>query len=53
LRNNLLSQHFFDFATAPVAAKLDLPADASAALVGYMLNMNKLATAGFKAKYGR
>lgn len=34
-------------------AKLDLPADASAALVGYMLNMNKLAVASFKAKYGR
>lgn len=33
--------------------KLDLPADASAALIGYMLNMNKLAVASFKAKYSR
>lgn len=33
--------------------KLDLPADASAALVGYMLNMNKLAKASFTAKYRR
>jgi len=33
--------------------KLDLPADASAAMIGYMLNMNKLAAAQFQAFYGR
>ncbi len=33
--------------------KIELPADASAALVGYMLNANKLATASFTAKYSR
>ena len=33
--------------------KLDVPADATAALIGYMLNANKLATASFTAKYGR
>jgi Raf kinase inhibitor-like YbhB/YbcL family protein len=33
--------------------KLELPADATAALVGYMLNMNKLAVAEFQALYGR
>jgi Raf kinase inhibitor-like YbhB/YbcL family protein len=33
--------------------KLDLDANASGALVGYMLNANKLATASFTAKYGR
>ena len=30
-----------------------LPADAPAALVGFMLNANKLASASFTAKYGR
>jgi len=33
--------------------KIDVPADASAALIGYMLNANKLATATFTAKFGR
>jgi Raf kinase inhibitor-like YbhB/YbcL family protein len=33
--------------------KLDLDANASGALVGYMLNANKIATASFTAKYGR
>jgi Raf kinase inhibitor-like YbhB/YbcL family protein len=33
--------------------KLDLDANASGALVGYMLNANKLAKASFTAKYGR
>jgi len=33
--------------------KIDVPADASAALVGFMINANKLAKAGFEAKYGR
>jgi Raf kinase inhibitor-like YbhB/YbcL family protein len=35
------------------ADKLDLPADASAALVGFMINANRLAKASFEAKYGR
>lgn len=33
--------------------KLDLPADASAAFVGYMLHANKLAVAKFTAQYRR
>lgn len=33
--------------------KLDVPPDATAALIGFMLNANKLATATFTAKYGR
>lgn len=33
--------------------KLDVPADASAALVGFMINANKLAQASFTARYGR
>ena len=33
--------------------KLDVPADATAALIGFMLNANKLATATFTVKYGR
>lgn len=33
--------------------KLEVPADASAALIGYMLNANKLATASLTAWFGR
>jgi len=33
--------------------KIDAPADASAALVGFMINANKLGKASFEAKYGR
>lgn len=33
--------------------KLDIPPDGTAALVGYMINANKLASATFTAKYGR
>ncbi|MES1162922.1 MAG: YbhB/YbcL family Raf kinase inhibitor-like protein [Rhizobacter sp.] len=33
--------------------KIDVPADASAALVGFMLNANRLGKASFQAKYGR
>ena len=33
--------------------KIDVPADASAALVGFMINANRLAKASFEAKYGR
>lgn len=33
--------------------KLDVPADASAALVGYMINANDIAKASFTAHYGR
>jgi Raf kinase inhibitor-like YbhB/YbcL family protein len=35
------------------ADKIDADADASGALVGFMLNANKLAKASFTAKYGR
>lgn len=33
--------------------KLDLPADATAALAGFMINANKLGAASFTARYGR
>ena len=33
--------------------KIEVPADASAALVGLMLNANRLAKASFEARYGR
>lgn len=33
--------------------KLDVPEDATAALVGYMIHANQLAKASFTAKYGR
>lgn len=33
--------------------KLDIPADATAALAGFMINANKLGKASFTAKYGR
>ena len=33
--------------------KLDIPADGTAALVGFMINANKLGSASFTAKYGR
>lgn len=33
--------------------KIDVPDDASAALIGYMVNANRIAKASFKAKYGR
>jgi Raf kinase inhibitor-like YbhB/YbcL family protein len=33
--------------------KLEVPADASAALVGFMINANKLGAATFSARYGR
>lgn len=35
------------------ADKLDVPEDASAALIGYMINANRLAKSQFTAKYGR
>ncbi len=33
--------------------KLDLPAEATAALAGFMINANKIGSASFTAKYGR
>ena len=33
--------------------KLDIPEGGTAALVGYMINANKLGSASFTAKYGR
>ena len=33
--------------------KIEVPADASAALVGFMLNANRLAKASFEARFGR
>jgi Raf kinase inhibitor-like YbhB/YbcL family protein len=39
--------------TALKTDKLDIPADGSGALVGFMVNANKLASATLAAKYGR
>jgi hypothetical protein len=33
--------------------KIELPTDASAAMIGYMLNAHRIAKASFTAKYGR
>ena len=33
--------------------KIELPTDASAAMIGYMLNAHLIAKASFTAKYGR
>jgi phosphatidylethanolamine-binding protein (PEBP) family uncharacterized protein len=33
--------------------KLEIPADASPALAGFMVNANKIGQASFTAKYGR
>ena len=33
--------------------KLDIPADATAALAGFMINANQIGKASFMAKYGR
>lgn len=33
--------------------KLELPADASSAMIGYMINANQIAKTSFTAKYGR
>jgi len=33
--------------------KIDAPADASAALIGFMIHANQLGKASFEAKYGR
>jgi hypothetical protein len=33
--------------------KLDIPADATAALAGFMVNGNSIGKASFEAKYGR
>jgi Raf kinase inhibitor-like YbhB/YbcL family protein len=39
--------------TALKTDKLDIPPDGTAALVGFMVNANKLGAASFTAKYGR
>jgi hypothetical protein len=33
--------------------KLDIPADATAALAGFMVNANSIGKASFEARYGR
>jgi len=33
--------------------KIDVPADATAALIGFMINANRIGKASFKARYGR
>jgi Raf kinase inhibitor-like YbhB/YbcL family protein len=45
--------HYIFTVFALKVEKLEVPADASAALIGYMLNANKLATASITARFGR
>jgi len=47
-------KHHYHFTLhALKVAKLDIPAGASAALIGYMVNANSLGKAGFTGLYGR
>jgi Raf kinase inhibitor-like YbhB/YbcL family protein len=45
--------HRYIFTVHALKDKLDVPADATAALTGYMINGNSLGSATFTAKYGR
>jgi Raf kinase inhibitor-like YbhB/YbcL family protein len=46
--------HHYEFTVYALKVdKLDLPANASAGLAGFMVNMNSLAKAGFVSTYGR
>lgn len=45
--------HYIFTVFALKVAKLGVPADATAALTGYMINANKLGSASFTALYGR
>ncbi|MBI3286154.1 MAG: YbhB/YbcL family Raf kinase inhibitor-like protein [Burkholderiales bacterium] len=48
------AQHRYQFTVyALKTAKLDLPANATASLAGFMVNMNSIATASFTGLYGR
>ena len=45
--------HRYIFTVHALKGKLDVPADATAALTGFMINANSLGKASFTAKYGR
>jgi phosphatidylethanolamine-binding protein (PEBP) family uncharacterized protein len=45
--------HRYIFTVYALKDKLEIPADATAALAGYMINGNSLGKASFTAKYGR
>jgi Raf kinase inhibitor-like YbhB/YbcL family protein len=45
--------HRYTFTVFALKDKLEVPADATAALTGYMINGNSLGKASFTAKYGR
>jgi Raf kinase inhibitor-like YbhB/YbcL family protein len=45
--------HRYIFTVYALKDKLEVPADATAALTGYMINGNSLGKASFTAKYGR
>jgi Raf kinase inhibitor-like YbhB/YbcL family protein len=45
--------HYIFTVYALKVPKLDVPADASAALIGYMINANKLGSATLNARFGR
>ena len=45
--------HHYTFTVYALKDKLDVPADATAALTGYMINANSLRKARFIARYGR
>lgn len=45
--------HRYIFTVHALKDKLEVPADATAALTGYMINGNSLGKASFTAKYGR
>ena len=45
--------HHYTFTVYALKDKLDVPADATAALAGYMIHGNSLGKASFTARYGR
>jgi Raf kinase inhibitor-like YbhB/YbcL family protein len=45
--------HHYTFTIYALKTKLEVPADATAAMVGFMINANKIGQASFTALYGR
>jgi phosphatidylethanolamine-binding protein (PEBP) family uncharacterized protein len=45
--------HRYTFTVYALKDKLEVPADATAALTGYMIHGNSLGQASFTARYGR
>jgi len=46
-------KHRYQFTVYALPHKLDIPKDSSAALVGFMLNTNAIASSTIEALYGR